>query len=73
MCWVFATLLVRLVGVEGRDGKAVKKEDWETGSINNNSSSLKPAVKKTLEVYTLPILTTEENFFYKGGDSRQLL
>jgi len=70
MCWVFSTLVVRLVGVEGRDGKAIKKEDWE---VNNNATPVK-AVKKTVEVYTLPILAqeTERELHLFPRESREL-
>jgi len=45
MCWVFATLVVRLVGVEGADGSAVQKEDWETSSNNNSNRRASAPVK----------------------------
>merc|ERR1712128_372872 len=43
MCWVFATLVVRLLGVEGSDGEAVKKEDWE---VADTAAPAKAAKKK---------------------------
>jgi CBS domain containing-hemolysin-like protein len=35
MCWVFATLVTRLLKIEDGNGEAVNKEDWEKKKNNN--------------------------------------